>query len=254
MKKFFTLLAAILCGATSFAQSLQLETKDGMIIENGSTVTIKSEMIDVEGYWGQMDPHIYLKNLTDSDQGVFAIMKVVEAKKVYPQICGIGGCLPTSADKPVATIETEILEASSAIDLQIHLQYYPMYYPDYVNILDTCTIELTVGVGKSDNPSEVITATITFTNDPEVLKAASISNTSVTANKVRAEGNVLYCNFVDANARQLQVFDVAGQMKKNVRLNSESTSYSLEGMAKGIYLYRVVEGGKNVLSGKFLVK
>ena len=47
MKKIFTLLAAMVCSFASFAQDLQLETKDGQVIENGSTVTIHGEMEDM---------------------------------------------------------------------------------------------------------------------------------------------------------------------------------------------------------------
>ena len=45
MRKFFTLLAAMVCSFSSFAQDIQLETKDGQIIENGSTVVVKGEMV-----------------------------------------------------------------------------------------------------------------------------------------------------------------------------------------------------------------
>ena len=54
MRKFFTLLAAMACSFASFAQDIQLETKDGQVIENGSTVTIKGEMLDMMIY-GQLD-------------------------------------------------------------------------------------------------------------------------------------------------------------------------------------------------------
>ena len=51
MRKIFTLLAAMVCSFASFAQDIQLETKDGQLIENGSTVTLHSEMVDMM-VWG----------------------------------------------------------------------------------------------------------------------------------------------------------------------------------------------------------
>ena len=112
----------------------------------------------------------------------------------------------------------------------------------------TCTIEITVWTDKK--PEEKVSATVTFTNDP----ALSIENTEVVAPVIYAKDNVLYCNFADAANRQLQVFDVAGKLWKNVRLNSESETLPLEGRAKGLYIYRVMEAGKPAISGKFLVK
>lgn len=252
MKKIFTLLAAVWCSMAAMAQDIQLETKDGTVIPNGSTVTIKSEMVDQYGFSGQMDPHIYLKNLTDSNQGVYAIMKVVKPGFEYPQICGIQTCYLTTAENPVAKTGMGGLEASSSIDLQIHLLYQAFKYPNYMNMLDACTIELSVWT--NDKPNEVITSTITITNDPAVLDAANIAGVQTGAHVVYAKDNVFYYNFSDVAARSLQIFDVAGQMQKELRLNSEAGSLPLEGMSKGIYLYRVVENGKNALSGKFLVK
>ena len=81
-----------------------------------------------------------------------------------------------------------------------------------------------------------------------------MENTEVVAPIVYAKDNVLYCQFADAANRQLQVYDVAGKLWKNVRLTSESASLPLEGRTKGLYIYRVMEAGKPVVSGKFLVK
>lgn len=252
MKKIFTLLAAAWCSMAAMAQDIQLETKDGTVIKNGSTVTIGCEMVDQYGFSGLMDPHIYLKNLTDSNQGVYAMMKVVKAGIEYPQICGIVTCYPTSAEYPVAKTGMGLLEANSSIDLQIHLLYQLHLYPNYMSVQDACTIELSVWT--DNKPDEVITSTITMTNDPAVLEAAGIAGVKAGAQAVYAKDNVLYYNFDDAAARRLQLFDVAGQMQKELRLNSEAGSLHLEGMSKGIYLYRVVESGKKALSGKLLVK
>ena len=81
MRKIFTLLAAMVCSFASFAQDIQLETKDGQVIENGSTVTIQGEMLDMMIY-GQFESNLYVKNLTDKNQGVFAEIKVLLNKLV----------------------------------------------------------------------------------------------------------------------------------------------------------------------------
>lgn len=240
MRKIFTLLAATMCSIASFAQDIQLETKDGQVIENGSTVTIKGEMLDMMIY-GQFESNLCVRNLTDKNQGVYAEMKAVTGDS---QICWGGGCVIVSVGNSHTT-GMGLVSANSSTSLLVESL---VMTPGYMDAVVTRTIELTVWTDKK--PEEKVSATITFTNDPTL----SIENTEVVAPVIYAKDNVLYCNFADAANRQLQVFDVAGKLWKNVRLNSESEILSLEGCAKGLYIYRVMEAGKPAISGKFLVK
>lgn len=240
MRKIFTLLAAMVCSFASFAQDIQLETKDGQVIENGSTVTIQGEMLDMMIY-GQFESNLYVKNLTDKNQGVFAEMKAVTGDS---QICWGGSCVPVQAGGSHTT-GMGVVSANSSTSLLIESL---VMTPGYMDAVVTRTIEITVWTDKK--PDEKVSATVTFTNDP----ALSIENTEMVAPIVYAKDNVLYCQFADAANRQLQVYDVAGKLWKNVRLTSENESLPLEGRTKGLYIYRVMEAGKPVVSGKFLVK
>ena len=238
MKKIFTLLAAMVCSFASFAQDLQLETKDGQVIENGSTVTIHGEMEDMM-IWGQFNSNLHVRNLTEKNQGVYATMKVISGSS---QICWGGSCVPVMAGNSHTT-GMGVVSANSSSSLLIETLVMDA---DFMNAIVTCTIEITVWTDK--NPDEKISATVTYTNDPVL----GIENTEVASPVVYAKDNVLYCNAV-ANA-QLQVYNVAGHLCKNIRLNSEAESLSLEGMTKGVYIYRVLGTGKPAVSGKFLVK
>lgn len=240
MRKIFTLLAATLCSITSFAQDIQLETKDGQVIENGSTVVIKGEMVDMMIY-GQFESNLYVRNLTESNQGVYAELKAITGDS---QICWGGSCVPVTAGSSYTT-KMGLLNATSSSSLLIESLIMTAGYMDAVV---TSTIEITVWTDKK--PEEKVSATVTFTNDP----ALSIENTEVKAHAVYAKDNVLYYNFANEANRQLQVYNVAGNLCQNIRLTSEAGSVNLEGMTKGIYLYRVIEGGKNGVSGKLLVK
>lgn len=245
MRKIFTLFAAMVCSMTMFAQSLQLETKSGRVIANGSTVTVEGEMVDMV-VQGMLEANLFVRNLTEQDTMVTVRMKAV---KETSQIC-FGGVCST-------VVEGESLEksgnvtAGTATTLQIELMngsWNDGYTPGSVY---SCTIELTVWL--TGNPDEKISATVTFTNDPEVL-AAGVESAEVSTANVYAKGNVLYYSFANAADRQLQVFDVTGHLQKDIRLTSEAGSLSLEGMTKGLYIHRVAEAGKKVVSGKFLVK
>lgn len=243
MRKIFTLLAAMVCSFASFAQDIQLETKDGQVIENGSTVTIKGEMVNMYDAYGQFDSHLYVRNLTNQKLGVYAHVKAVVGDG---QICFGGGCIPLMSAGAEATSGLGPVEAQSASSLLIDCLVYD---PNFMSMTVTRTIEVTVWT--KDKPDEKISATVTYTNDETIL---GIQNAEVVAPIIYAKDNVLYCNFADAANRQLQVFDVAGKLWKNVRLTSESETLPLEGRAKGLYIYRVMEAGKPVVSGKFLVK
>ena len=238
MKKIFTLLAAMVCSFASFAQDIQLETKDGQVIENGSTVTIHGEMEDMM-IWGQFNSNLHVRNLTEKNQGVYATMKVISGSS---QICWGGSCVPVMAGNSHTT-GMGVVSANSSSSLLIETLVMDA---DFMNAIVTCTIEITVWTDK--NPDEKISATVTYTNDPVL----GIENTEVASPVVYAKDNVLYCNAV-ANA-QLQVYNVAGHLCKSIRLNSESEILSLEGMTKGVYIYRVLGAGKPAVSGKFLVK
>ena len=240
MRKIFTILAAMMCSFASFAQDIQLETKDGQVIANGSTVTIKGEMVDMM-VWGQFESNLYVRNLTDNKQGVYATMKAVSGDA---QICWGGSCTPV-AEGGSFTTGMGLVSASSSTSLLIETL---VMTPGFMDAVLTRTIEITVWTDK--DPNTKVSATVTFTNDP----ALSIEDVKATPAKVYAKDNVLYCQFADVANRQLQVYNVAGNLCKNIRLTSESESLSLEGMAKGVYIYRVMEAGKKTESGKFLVK
>ena len=236
MRKIFTILAAMMCSFASFAQDIQLETKDGQVIANGSTVTIKGEMVDMM-VWGQFESNLYVRNLTDNKQGVYATMKAVSGDA---QICWGGSCTPV-AEGGSFTTGMGLVSASLLIETLVMT-------PGFMDAVLTRTIEITVWTDK--DPNTKVSATVTFTNDP----ALSIEDVKATPAKVYAKDNVLYCQFADVANRQLQVYNVAGNLCKNIRLTSESESLSLEGMVKGVYIYRVMEAGKKTESGKFLVK
>jgi hypothetical protein len=119
-------------------------------------------------------------------------------------------------------------------------------YPVFMDAVITRTVEVTIWTDK--NSDQKVSAIVTFTNDPVL----GIESAEVASPVVYAKDNVLYCNAA-ANA-QLQIYNVAGHLCKNIRLNSEAESLSLEGMTKGVYIYRVLGTGKPAVSGKFLVK
>lgn len=234
MKRLFTYLTAAVFSVASFAQDIAFQLGDGTLIENGATVTTGVHLDDT-GLLYKTD--VALKNLTETDQGVFLTMKAVTGTSM---ICCYGGCVTAEAGK---TVEKQgILYAGVIEDLQIEANAFMVM--GYV----TNTVELTAWT--STNPDAKITATVTFSNDPEVL---SVESETVRKNTVVVKDNVLQYNFVSAGKRLIQLYDVAGQLAKSYAVTGESGIISLEGMSKGLYLYSV-SGDGLTNCGKVLVK
>lgn len=234
MKKIFTLLAAAMCSMMSFAQDISFETRDGVTIENGSAVT-------VEGRFDfQLFSDIHVRNNSASKQLVYAQVKAVSGGEAM--FCFGGNC----AQIPVGNTsdaKSGLVEAGAAVSLEVEAM-------DLLSSVITRTVEITAWT--EANPDAKITATVTFTNDPAVL--AGVESAEVNVANVYAKDNVLNYSFAQVADRQLQIFDIAGQLQQNVRLTSEAGSLSLEGMTKGLYIYRVMENGRKAVSGKFFVK
>lgn len=141
---------------------IQLETKDGQVIENGSIVTIKGEMLNMYDVYGQFDSHLYVRNVTDKNQGVYAYVKAIEGDG---QICFGGQCVPWFDAGTEVTSGMGIVSAQSATSLLI---YCVVFDVDFMSKVVTRTVEITVWTEKK--PNEKYSATITYTNDKSLLR------------------------------------------------------------------------------------
>jgi len=234
MKKIFTLFVAAMCVSISFSQNLVFELLDGTVLENGADLLVAGHDVPENL---ELEAGLCVRNLTSKKTGLNVKTKAVSGSM---QVCFGGTCTPLFEGSE--SEKKGIIDAEELVDLKIGVSTFMV--TGYI----TRTVEVTAWLDSAVD--EVITIRLTYTNDP----ALSIENTEMVAPIVYAKDNVLYCQFADAANRQLQVYDVAGKLWKNVRLTSESASLPLEGRTKGLYIYRVMEAGKPVVSGKFLVK
>ena len=163
--KISLLLSFFSISVQLMAQDIQLETKDGQVIENGSTVTIHGEMEDMM-IWGQFNSNLYVRNLTEKNQGVYAEMKVVNGNS---QICWGGSCVPVMAGNSHTT-GLGVVSATSSTSLLIETL---VMEPGFMDAVVTCTIEISVWT--KDKPDEKITATVTYTNNLLELGYKSLS-------------------------------------------------------------------------------
>lgn len=146
--------------------NIQLETKDGQVIANGSTVVIEGNMVDMV-IWGLFESNLYVRNLADRELGVYVQMKTIKGET---QISWGGGCVPVQEGDSYTT-SLGMLEAHSLASLGI--ESTPMT-SDYMNVVVIQTIEITLWT--DENPNEKISATVTFTNDVDGIEETVIDN------------------------------------------------------------------------------
>lgn len=240
MKKLFTLVTVAMCCALGYAQTLAFQLANGKTLEDGAVVTVEG-YLDETGMF-ELYSGIHLLNLSSESTDVVVNMKALKGES---QICGLGTC------KKIAEGQTEerggILEPNALVDLEIGTDIMMDIMMD-PNALFTRMVEVSAWV--ASEADRKISAIVTYTNDPAVLGVERV----VSDARIYAKDNVFYYNFANAGVRELQLFDVAGKPCKSVRLASEQGSFSVEGMNKGFYLYRVTEKGARLQSGKVLVR
>ncbi len=240
MKKFLTLLIVAMCCTFAYAQDLAFQIRNGKTLEDGAVVTVEG-YLDETGMF-ELYAGIFLQNLKNDLTDVVVSMKALKGNS---QICGLTNCRQLAEGETEERSGTlapgELVDLGIGVDIMMDIMMDP-------SALFTRTVE--VSAWTKANPDRKISAIVTFTNDPAVLGVEKVASDA----RIYAKDNVFYYNFANAGERELQLFDVSGQPCKSVRLASEQGSFSVEGMNKGLYLYRVTETGQRVNSGKVLVK
>lgn len=84
--------------------------------------------------------------------------------------------------------------------------------------------------------------------------AAGIDGVEAQAENVKFADNVCHYNFAVAAPRTLNVYGVDGKLAHQSVISAEQGSVSLNSLQKGTYVYSVVENGKNVNTGKLIIK
>ena len=90
--------------------------------------------------------------------------------------------------------------------------------------------------------------------DPDDPAAGIENATANDGNGVSVANGTLSYSFANAAARRISVFAVDGKLVKDASVSAKSGSVSLKNLQAGAYVYTVSQNGKNVQSGKLLVK
>ena len=243
MKRFFTFMAAVLVSAASMAQ-LSLYC-NGQTYGDGATITCGK----VTGDGSAWDPYMLISEVfvvnNYTDAPFVLTSALIENLDGESFTCCYGQCADGVTHKRTAVM-IPMGGVEAATDLGLHFEL------SSATEIKTARIKVTLWNEDEEALDDRMTFTVIVTNDPAVL--AGVNAVESAAKEVYVKDNVLSYNFAEQANRQIQLFDLTGKHHKTLFVADAVGAVSLEGMPKGLHLYRVVEPGKKSVSGKFLIK
>ena len=259
MKKFL-LLAAVAVGAlTVQAQSVQF-VYEGEALENGAEVVV-SEFVAEDG---EMPWHASFRNNTNRD--VELKMSFVCYDNKYKDLfmgmgdavtmCVGGQCMGgESAESPAFVVPAN---SETALDLHTALTLMSNN-PDVMaslglTVCDDAYAKVDYTLVNTQNEDDFTYVTVVY---DLAAGTHSVEGTLVSREvNVFQRGENVVCNFTfDAAAnRTVEVINIVGARVASVALNGNNGEVVLPRLAKGVYVYTLVENGRNVKSQKIVVR
>ena len=240
MKKIFTLAAALVCSIMANAQTLTFK-HDGNVIPDGGEIvvdTYDADMLDVGIL--QLTPHIKLNGTEAASKDNPVSVKLEHLEGTEAVICAFGACLPYQKVVIASTESSSAFPSNTDIDLDIHSEW--CFEP-----ITTSKCKVSAWYGKDE--SKAISITLIMSNDPDVT--AGIDH--VTADgTIALNGRTLNYSFPSAAAHTFEMYTMDGKKANSVVLNGNG-AVSLDGLAKGMYIY-TIKNGKETVSGKVVLK
>ena len=241
MKKIFTIAAALVCSIMANAQTLTFK-HDGNVIPNGGEIVVSTyneEMMAVGIL--QLTPHIMLNGTEAASKDNPVTVQVEHLDGETMELCAFGTCLPYNQVVSNKATSADMFPAYTDIDIDLHSSW----------IMDKtiATSKCKVSAWYGDDKSKAISFILYMSNDPEVV--AGIDH--VTADgTIALNGRTLNYSFPTAAAHTFEMYTMDGKKANSVVLNGNG-AVSLDGLAKGMYIY-TIKNGKETVSGKVVLK
>lgn len=231
MKKIFTLLCSAVFALTA---SAQVEfVLDGKVVENGSTITLHPNMIELAPDFFLVDGMIkapYIKN-TDTESAKLTVKVVRSDMNHHFSWCGITtSCSPM---KNLSETRSAVVEAGTEVALDLHPEFTDGVYETY-----TATVTASLG-----GASRTININYVYSEN------MGVEGTLADADAVRVAGKTLNFRFATPGTRTVAVYSTDGR-KVAENLVGDGDNLNLSHLQNGVYVYQV-QGGK---SGKVMLK
>lgn len=240
MKKKLLLASAILCAAgLTQAQSIRF-VQNGEVLENNAVITV----YEYDEIMNQMKWEPTIRNMTDQDINIMIQTDVISNEDdSFLALCVGGQCYaPTKTETDIITVP------AGGETTDFHTQFEPKgdnskataYYV-LMNIDD-----------EEGTDYQAVTVTYDY---PAYLASESLTST-LEQFRLTQNGNNLVCqySFGKTASRQVVISNMVGARVASFSLDNNSGKKTVTArLSKGIYIYTLVENGRNVKSHKIII-
>lgn len=246
MKKFLSLLLFIMVAFSASAQVVI--TCNGTEVKEGDCLTFYAYKDDFDGIscGDHYEPYI---NPTE-DASVKKITVTLELSAAGAGLfswCGIDNqCTPPG--QQTITKSTEFT-GMNALGTSMQLHVFPAegeYFDETAKVTVQCGMQTVIFYERFVYSEETL--------GKDMEHSTGIDQTLADKGSVVFNGKALTYNFTGSAARKVQLYGIDGKLLKNVTVNGTDGSLNLSGMPKGVYVFSVKEGGKQLQSGKIVLK
>ena len=240
MKKKLLLASAILCavGLTQ-AQSVRF-VQNGEVLENEANITL----YEYDEIMGQMEWMPILRNTTDHDVNIVIQTSVISNEdNSFLALCVGGSCYaPTATETSVITVP------AGGETTDFHTQFIPNG-----NTSKATAYYIVMNVDDEEGTDyQAVTVTYDY---PAYLASESLTS-ALEQFKLTQNGNNLVCqySFGKTASRQVVISNMVGARVASFSLDNNSGKKTVTArLSKGIYIYTLVENGRNVKSHKIII-
>lgn len=247
MKKFLLFAVAALVAGTVSAQTLRFVDEEGNEYANNASIVT----YDVEPEMFNLVWHLNVKNTSGSD-ATFIVAHEVEEINGFIQFCGN------------AEVTTPQCYGASAVGLSEYGPYTLAgntsaycFHAAMMMLTDDTKARVKYTVYLEENPEDAAVITVTYTKENYDKGLASVDKTFAgsTVNVFQRGGN-LVCNYnFDTDAsRSIAVYNIVGARVATLPLEGNNGEVAFNTLPKGVYVYTLLENGRNVKSQKVVVR
>lgn len=247
MKKFLLFVAALVMVGSASAQSLRFYDEAGNLYEDGAVV----ESYEVEEAMMSNVLHINVKNTSDKAIDVMFDVTPEELTGFF-QWCG-NAAVTTGTCYPVTELKTysygPYTAAAGSADYYWHAALMCMAGNEAARVR--------IEVYDNNNPSDKTAIIVVLNADLYNKGLASVKSLQAAQDvKVFQRGANLVCNYnFDATAnRTIVVSNIVGARVATIALNGNNGEVAFDRLPKGVYVYTLVENGRNAKSQKIVVR
>ena len=253
MKKILLFVAAAVAAVSVQAQSVQMMYK-GEVLADGAVV----EVTEYDAQAGEMPWHVEFKNNTGAD--VEVIMSYESYENKYSNLLGMGFgdglslCTWQCVAGESVTAPPFIVDAEGNPDCAFHTSFMIMSNNEDFGGYQDAYIKADYMLVNAANEEDFTYVTVIYDYAKYV---AAVNKAGVNNNmNVYQRGANLVCNYAfDAVAeRNLVVTNIVGARVASVALDGNNGEVAIERLPKGVYVYTLVEGGRNVKSQKVVIR